>query len=66
MSIGTVVALAICASMLISTSLGTLVPIILRRLDIDPAIATGPFVTTTTDVLCVLIYFSLAKSLLSL
>ena len=64
--LGTVVALAICASMLISTSLGTLVPIILRRLDIDPAIATGPFVTTTTDVLGVLIYFSLAKSLLSL
>jgi magnesium transporter len=40
--------------------------VILRRLDVDPAVATGPFVTTTTDVLGVLIYFLLAKSLLAL
>ena len=64
--LGAVVALAICASMLISTTLGTVVPIILRRMDVDPAVATGPFVTTTTDVLGVLIYFQLAKSLLAL
>ncbi len=64
--LGIVVALAICASMLISTTLGTVVPIVLRRLDIDPAVATGPFVTTTTDVLGVLIYFLLATSLLAL
>ncbi len=62
--LGIVVALAICASMLISASLGTMVPIFLRRLDIDPAIATGPFVTTTTDVLGVLIYFMLAQAML--
>ena len=63
--LGIVVALAICASMLISTSLGTVVPIILRRLDVDPAVATGPFVTTTTDVLGVLIYLLLAISILN-
>lgn len=66
LGLGIVVALAICASMLISTSLGTVVPIILRRLDVDPAVATGPFVTTTTDVLGVLIYFLLAQSILKL
>lgn len=66
LELGSVVALAICASMLIATSLGTLVPIILYRMDVDPAIATGPFVTTSTDVLGVLIYFLLAKGLLSL
>ena len=66
LGLGIVVALAICASMLISTSLGTVVPIILRRLDVDPAVATGPFVTTTTDVLGVLIYFLLAQSILTL
>ena len=64
--LGVVVALAICASMLISTSLGTVVPIILRRFEVDPAVATGPFVTTTTDVLGVLIYFLLAQSILAL
>ncbi len=65
LGLGIVVALAICASMLISTSLGTVVPIILRRLDVDPAVATGPFVTTTTDVLGVLIYLLLAISILN-
>jgi len=64
--LGSVVALAICATMLLSTTLGTLVPIFLQRLDVDPAVATGPFVTTSADVLGVLIYFLLAKSLLGL
>ena len=64
--LGSVVALAICTTMFISTLLGTMVPIILRRLDVDPAVATGPFVTTSADVLGVLIYFLLAKSLLAL
>ncbi|MFC1543331.1 magnesium transporter [Candidatus Neomarinimicrobiota bacterium] len=64
--LGSVVALAICITMFISALLGTLVPIILRRLDIDPAIATGPFVTTSVDVLGILVYFLLAKSLLGI
>ncbi|MFC1483816.1 magnesium transporter [Candidatus Neomarinimicrobiota bacterium] len=64
--LGIVVALAIGATMLMSTLIGTLVPVMLRRLDVDPAIATGPFVTTSADVLGVLIYFLLAKSLLGL
>ncbi len=64
--LGIVVALAIGATMFISALLGTMVPIILQRLDVDPAVATGPFVTTSADVLGVLIYFMLAKSLLGL
>ncbi len=64
--LGSVVALAIWFTMFIAALLGTMIPIILRRLDIDPAVATGPFVTTSTDVLGVLIYFLLAKGLLSL
>ena len=35
------------------------VPMILKKLDIDPAIATGPFVTTTNDIVGLLIYLSL-------
>ena len=64
--LGMVVGLAISSAMVLSTLLGTLVPIILQRLDVDPAVATGPFVTTSADVLGVLIYFMLAKSLLAL
>ncbi|MCP4708982.1 MAG: magnesium transporter, partial [Planctomycetes bacterium] len=62
--IGVVVGISICASMLIATSIGTFVPLFLRRLDIDPAIATGPFVTTSIDILGVLFYFVIATTLL--
>lgn len=63
--LGLVVGLAICASMVIATSIGTLVPIVLRKLDVDPAVASGPFVTTSIDVLGILVYFLIAASLFS-
>ena len=63
--LGVVVGLSICASMIIATSIGTLVPIILRKFDVDPAIASGPFVTTAIDVLGILAYFLIAISLIS-
>jgi magnesium transporter len=63
--LGLVVGLSICVSMIIATSIGTLVPIILRKLDVDPAIASGPFVTTSIDVLGILAYFLIAISLIS-
>jgi magnesium transporter len=61
---GIVVGLGICASMVVATSVGTIVPLLLRKLDVDPAIATGPFVTTTIDILGVGIYFLIASALL--
>ena len=63
-TLGLVVGLSICASMIIATSIGTMVPLFLRKLDVDPAIATGPFVTTTIDILGVGIYFLIASALL--
>ena len=63
--LGLVVGLAICASMVLATSIGTLVPILLRKIDVDPAIASGPFVTTSIDVLGILVYFLIAASLFS-
>ena len=63
--LGVVVGLSICVSMIIATSIGTLVPILLRKLDVDPAIASGPFVTTSIDVLGILAYFLIAISLIS-
>ncbi|MCB0742586.1 MAG: magnesium transporter [Ignavibacteriae bacterium] len=42
-----------------ATMIGAFVPILLKRMNIDPAIATGPFVTTTNDIIGLLIYFSL-------
>ena len=63
-TLGLVVGLSICASMIIAPSIGTMVPLFLRKLDVDPAIATGPFVTTTIDILGVGIYFLIASALL--
>ena len=61
---GVVVGLSICASMVIAASIGTTVPLLLRKLDIDPAIASGPFVTTTTDIVGISAYFLIASALL--
>ena len=63
-NLGIVVGLSICASMLLVATIGTVTPLILRKLDIDPAVATGPFVTTSIDILGVLFYFVIAGSIL--
>ncbi|MEC8915842.1 MAG: magnesium transporter, partial [Candidatus Neomarinimicrobiota bacterium] len=64
--LGFVVGLSICASMLLAVAVGSLIPLFLRKLDIDPAVATGPFVTTSIDILGVLLYFMIAGLLLNL
>ena len=64
--LGVVVGLSICSSMLLATAVGTFTPLILRKLDIDPAVATGPFVTTSIDILGILLYFMIAGLLLTL
>jgi magnesium transporter len=64
--LGVVVGLSICASMIIAATIGSLVPLILNRFDIDPAVATGPFVTTAIDILGVALYFLIAGSLLAI
>ena len=58
--LGIVVGLSICISMIIAATIGSLVPLILNRFEIDPAIATGPFVTTAIDILGVAFYFIVA------
>jgi magnesium transporter len=59
-----VVALAIFVNMIIAATVGTLIPMFFRRVRIDPAVATGPFVTTAIDVVGIFAYFLLAKALL--
>ena len=65
-NLGLVVGLSICASMLVAATVGTVIPLFLRKLDIDPAVATGPFVTTSIDILGVLFYFLIASLFLSI
>ena len=64
--LGLVVGLSVFFVMTLAATVGTFVPLILKRLNFDAAIATGPFVTTSIDILGVLAYFLIAKSLLQL
>jgi len=59
--IGLVVAIAMSASMTIAAAMGALVPTIFQRLKIDPAIASGPFVTTSNDIIGILVYMGTAS-----
>lgn len=59
-----VVSLSIVASITFSSLFGCLIPIVLSSLNIDPASASGPLITTINDILSIVIYFSLATLLL--
>jgi magnesium transporter len=64
LSLGAVVGLGMAGSMTIAAAVGTCVPLFLDRANVDPAVATGPFVTTAVDVMGLLFYFWLATVLL--
>ncbi|MGO4940702.1 magnesium transporter [Fundicoccus sp. Sow4_D5] len=50
----------------ISTVVGSVIPILINKLKIDPAVASGPFITTINDTFGLMIYFSIATRLLHL
>jgi magnesium transporter len=62
--LGLVVGVSVLIAFLVSTSMATVMPIILKRRGIDPAIAAGPFVTTANDITGITIYLALATVLL--
>jgi len=59
------VCLAVICSMSVAALAGSMVPMIFARLNIDPAVATGPFVTTSIDIISVFFYFEIATILLN-
>ena len=62
--IGITVSIALISVIVIASLIGTFVPITLNKYGIDPALATGPFITTSNDIFGILIYFSIAKMIL--
>lgn len=62
--IGEIVTIALISVIIIASLIGTFVPLLLHRFNIDPALATGPFITTSNDICGILIYFSIAKLIL--
>ncbi|SFB71434.1 magnesium transporter [Zunongwangia mangrovi] len=58
------VGVALISVILLAAMIGTVIPIVLDKNKIDPAVATGPFITTSNDVFGILTYFLIAKAIL--
>jgi len=61
--LGMTIGLSLCITVISAATVGTLLPLLFTRLNIDPAVATGPFITTAVDVGSLIIYFSLGTYL---
>ena len=55
-----VVSFALFTVVLLSSFMGTITPLVLDKFEINPALASGPFITTTNDILGIVVYFSVA------
>jgi len=60
------VGFAVISSMTVAALVGSLVPMVFARINIDPAVATGPFVTTAIDIISVYFYFMIATTLIGI
>ena len=58
--LGGCVGLAMGAAVILAAVMGAVVPLVFRRLGIDPAVASGPLITTLNDGLSLLLYFGIA------
>ncbi len=58
------VAISMVCVIIVAALIGTFVPILLHRRGIDPAIATGPFITTSNDIFGIFLFFMIAKLIL--
>src|SRR5699024_6422920 len=62
--LGIIVGVSILCTLSISAVIGAVIPLIINKLKIDPAIASGPFITTLNDIIGLMIYFSIATYLM--
>lgn len=64
--LGMVVGVSVFAVMAMAALVGSFIPLVLKRLNIDAAVATGPFITTAVDIIGIGLYFLVAKVMLDL
>ncbi len=60
------ISISLLAVIIMAGIIGTFIPLFLDKRGIDPAIATGPFITTSNDIFGILIYFMIAKMVLGI
>jgi magnesium transporter len=63
MDLSMTVSVALMSVIVFATVLGAFIPLVLNKMKIDPAIATGPFITTTNDLLGLAVYFTIGRIL---
>jgi magnesium transporter len=64
--IGVAVGLAVFISVLAANMIGAVLPLLLKKLKIDPAVSAGPFITTIIDVTSLILYFEIAQVVFNL
>ncbi|MCK5595323.1 magnesium transporter, partial [bacterium] len=64
LALGLVLFVSMFMAIVVAAAIGVVIPLVFNKFNIDPAIATGPFVTTANDITGMLIYFSLALGLM--
>ena len=65
-SLAMTVSFALFSVVLLASFMGTVTPLVLNKLGVNPALASGPFITTTNDLLGLAVYFSVAHVLYNL
>ncbi|MUK90383.1 magnesium transporter [Ornithinibacillus sp. L9] len=65
MTLGFVVGTSLLLTLIIGTLAGTIIPLILYKFNVDPAVASGPLITTINDIISLFIYFGLATIFLT-
>ncbi len=63
-SMAAIVSISLFCVVILASTMGTLTPLVLNRFNINPALASGPFITTTNDLLGLAVYFLTARLLL--
>lgn len=63
--LGILVGFSLMCSLFVATLAGAFVPLIMHKLKVDPAIASGPFISTVSDLISMTIYFSIATAFMS-
>lgn len=65
MMLSAIVGVSMWANIVTAASIGTIVPLVFKRIGVDPAIASAPFITTTIDITGLTIYFTLATIMMA-
>ena len=58
------IGLSLILAMLVSSAVGTLIPLFFKKIKIDPAVASGPLITTVNDLVAVVAYYGMSWLLL--